>query len=211
MTKAGTPPNLKGENLTTLHGIIQTTGAAVNKSDEFASAMDDDEMTDDMRNADNISKFLGAIPQESCSKFLATISSDKFINAFTQQSAESAEFRVKVEHDGASTKLPIAATNKERYAAFVAEQEKTAEEAYAEHKRAYATKNRFSKVNLPLFALQTFTIGFQVTSAPRLRDQPINRVILLKDDCGDTPIARQKTREKVVKAIKPEIHTCKIS
>ncbi len=81
MTEAGTPPKLKGEDLTTLRGIIQTAGAAVNKSDEFASAMDDDEMTDDMRNADNISKFLGVIPQESYSKFLATISSDKFINA----------------------------------------------------------------------------------------------------------------------------------
>ncbi len=174
--------------------------------------MDDDEMTeDDMWNTDNISKFLGAIPQESCSKFLATISSDKFINAFTHQSAESAEFCVKVKHNGASTKLPIAATNKERYAAFVAEQEKTAEEAYAQHRRAYAANNRFSKVDLPPFALQTFTTGFQVTSAPRLRDQPINRVILLKDDRRDTPIACQKTREKVVKAIKPEIHTCKIS
>ncbi len=58
MTKAGTPPKLKGEDLTTLRGIIHTASAAVNKSDEFASAMDDDEMTeDDMRNADNISKF----------------------------------------------------------------------------------------------------------------------------------------------------------
>ncbi len=56
-------------------------------------------MTDDMRNADNMSKILGAIPQESCSKFLATISSNEFINAFTQQSAKSAEFCVKVEHD----------------------------------------------------------------------------------------------------------------
>ncbi len=158
MTKAGTPPKLKGEDLTTLRSIIQTASAAVNKSDGFASAMDDDEMTeDDMQNADNISKFLGAIPQESCSKFLATISSDKFINAFTQQSAESAEFCVKVEHDGASTKLPIAATDEERYAVFVAKQEKTAEEAYAQHKHAYAAKNHFSKVNLPLFALQTFT------------------------------------------------------
>jgi hypothetical protein len=190
MTKAGTPPKLKGEDLTTLRGIIQTASAAVNKSDEFANAMDDDEMTEDnMRNADNISKFLGAIPQESRSKFLATISSDKFINAFTQQSAESAEFCVKVEHNGASTKPPIVATDKERYAAFIAEQEKTAEEAYAQYRHAYVAKNCFSKINLPPFALQTFTTGFQVTSAPHLRNQPIDRVILLKDNCGDTPIA----------------------
>jgi hypothetical protein len=44
MTKAGTPPKLKGEDLTTLRGIIQTASAAVNKSDEFASAMDDDDV-----------------------------------------------------------------------------------------------------------------------------------------------------------------------
>ena len=166
---------------------------------------------EDMQNTDNISKFLGGIPQESCSKFLATISSDKFINAFTQQSVESADFHVEVEHIGASKKPPIVVIHKGRYAAFVAEQEKKAEEAYKQHKRAYATKTCFSKVNLPPFALQTFTTGFQVTPAPRLCDQPIDRVILLEDDCRDTPIARQKTRNKVVKAIKPKIHTCKIS
>ncbi len=58
---------------------------------------------------------------------------------------------------------------------------------------------------------QTFTSGFQVTSAPRLGDQTIKKVVLCKDNRGNTPIARQKTRKKVVKAIKPEITTCKIS
>ncbi len=64
MTKADTPPKLKGEDITTLRGIIQTASAAVNKSDEFASAMDDNEMTeDDMQNADDddddVNAFLG--------------------------------------------------------------------------------------------------------------------------------------------------------
>jgi hypothetical protein len=64
MTKAGTPPKLKGEDITTLRGIIQTASAAVNKSDEFASAMDDNEMTEDnIRNADDdnndVNAFLG--------------------------------------------------------------------------------------------------------------------------------------------------------
>jgi hypothetical protein len=58
---------------------------------------------------------------------------------------------------------------------------------------------------------QTFTSGFQVTSAPHLGDQTIEKVILHKDDRGDTPIARQKTQEKVVTAIKQEITTCNIS
>jgi hypothetical protein len=43
-----------------------------------------------------------------------------------------------------------------------------------------------------------------------LGDQSIAKVVLCKDDHGDTPLAQQKTREKVV-AIKPEIQTCKIS
>jgi hypothetical protein len=58
---------------------------------------------------------------------------------------------------------------------------------------------------------QTFTSGFQVTSAPCLGDQTIEKVVLHKDNHGNTPIARQKSCEKVVKAIKPEITTCKIS
>ncbi len=37
------------------------------------------------------------------------------------------------------------------------------------------------------------------------------KVVLCKDDCEDTPLARQKTHEKIVRAIKPEIQTCKIS
>jgi hypothetical protein len=44
-----------------------------------------------------------------------------------------------------------------------------------------------------------------------LGDQTITKVVLCKDNCGDTPLARQKTREKVVCAIKPKIQTCKIS
>jgi hypothetical protein len=44
-----------------------------------------------------------------------------------------------------------------------------------------------------------------------LGDQTITKVILCKNNHGDTPLARQKTREKVVHAIKPEIQTCKIS
>ena len=37
------------------------------------------------------------------------------------------------------------------------------------------------------------------------------KVVLCKDDCGDTLLAQQKTHEKVVCAIKPEIQTFKIS
>ncbi len=57
---------------------------------------------------------------------------------------------------------------------------------------------------------QTFASSFQVTSALCLGDQTFEKVVLCKDDQGDTPIARQKTREKVVRAIKPEITTCNI-
>jgi hypothetical protein len=69
MTKADTPPKLKGEYLTTLRGIIQTASATVNKSDEFASAKDDNEDTiQDDNNAntenkddddDDVNAFLG--------------------------------------------------------------------------------------------------------------------------------------------------------
>jgi hypothetical protein len=94
------------------------------------------------------------------------------------------------------------------YAAFVAAQSETWKEEYECFKRKYAATNCFGNAKIPF---QTFTSGFQVTSAPRLGDQTIAKVVLCKDDCGDTPLARQKTHEKVVCAIKPEIQTCKIS
>jgi hypothetical protein len=94
------------------------------------------------------------------------------------------------------------------YAAFVAAQSETLKEKHERFKSKYAATNCFGNTKIPF---QTFTSDFQVTSAPRLGDQTIAKVVLCKDDCGDTPLARQKTHKKVVCAIKPEIQTCKIS
>jgi hypothetical protein len=54
-------------------------------------------------------------------------------------------------------------------------------------------------------------LGFQVTTAPCLGNKNIDKVILHKEDQGYKPATCQKTCEKVVQAIKPEINTCKIS
>jgi hypothetical protein len=75
-------------------------------------------------------------------------------------------------------------------------------EEYERFKHKYGAKNHFGNAKIPF---QTFTSGFQVTSAPCLGDQTIAKVVLCKDDCRDTPLAWQKTCEKVVCAIKPEI------
>jgi hypothetical protein len=181
MTKEATPLKPKIDDYT-LRELAQKATAAVNEGEQLASEMTEE----DKQNAENISKFLDVIPQVNRSKFHAAIGSKEFINAFTQHSAESAEICVKVEHDGASTKPPINVNNKEPYAAFIVKQKKIAEESYKQPRREYATKNRFRKVNIPL---QMFASGCQATSTPCLQDQTIDKVILHKDDHGNTPIA----------------------
>ena len=154
-------------------------------------------LNEDTAASDNLGKFLAAIPLASCSQFLAAISSKEFLKSFTAiASDDSTPPQIKFEHGNND------------YAAFAAKQAETLKEEYERYKSRYNATNRFGNANIPF---QTFASGFQVTAAPRLGDQSITKVVLCKDDRGDTPLARQKTREKNVRAIKPEIQTCKIS
>jgi hypothetical protein len=115
----------------------------------------------------------------------------------------------KFEHDSAM-QLEFDANRSEdkAYTAFVAAQSKTSKEEDECFKRKYAATNCFGTAKIPF---RTFTSGLQVTSAPCLGNQTIAKVVLCKDDCKDTQLARQKIHKKVVCAIKPEIQTCKIS
>ncbi len=152
---------------------------------------------EDKAASDNVRKFLAAIPPSSCSQFLAAISSNEFLKSFTAiASNETESFQVKFENEDKD------------YDAFAANQSDTLKEEYKCYKHQYNATNHFGAAKIPF---QTFASGFQVTAAPRLGDQSIAKVVICKDDHGDTPLARQKTREKIVWAIKPEIQTCKIS
>jgi hypothetical protein len=151
-----------------------------------------------------------AILSASFSQFLAKIGSDEFLKTFASVPLGAAGgVQVKFEHDFDTQQGANANRSENKaYAAFIAAQSETSKEEYECFKRKYAATNCFGNAKIPF---QTFTPGFQVTSAPCLGDQSIAKVVLCKDDCGDTPLARQKTCEKVVCAIKPEIQTCKIS
>ncbi len=160
--------------------------------------------------SESIQKFLLAIPPASCSQFLAKIGSDKFLKTFASVSLGAAGgVQVKFEHDP-NMQLGANANRSEdkAYAAFVAAQSETLKEEYECFKCKYAATNHFGNTKIPF---RTFKSDFQVTSAPCLGDQSIAKVVLCKDDRGYTPLAWQKTHEKVVCAIKPEIQTCKIS
>ncbi len=161
------------------------------------SQADNDMSNEDTAASDNLGKFLAAIPSAICSQFLAAISSKEFLKSFTAiVSDDSKPPQVKFEHGN------------DDYAAFAAKQAETLKEEYERYKSRYNATNHFGNANIPF---QTFASGFQVTAAPHLGDQFITKVVCCKDDRGDTPLARQKTREKIVRAIKPEIQTCKIS
>ncbi len=95
------------------------------------------------------------------------------------------------------------------YEAFLATQTNTSEDDYQEFKSKYATPaRRCSNVELTGNILST---EFELTAAPCLGLQEISKVVLKKNDHGNTPTTRQKTPDKVIKAIKPKINTCKIS
>ncbi len=139
--------------------------------------------------SDSIKKFLLAIPPASHSQFFAEIGSDEFLKTFASVLlGATGGVQVKLEHDP-DTQLGADANRSEDkvYAAFVAAQSETSKEEYERFKRKYAATNCFSNAKIPF---QTFTSGFQVTSAPHLGDQSIAKVVLCKDDCGDTPLAR---------------------
>ena len=189
MVKADSPPTKKGGKK--LEGIKE-----------------EEELSDeDKTNLENIKKFLLTIPCTTWSQFLAAISSSDFLKTFATASGNSGTFQVKFGNDET-----MPSGNKDAYsdayAAFLASQTQTSKEEYKRFKSDYAAKNHFGKVKIPL---QTFQSDFQVTSTPCLGDQTIVNVVLWKGDRGDSPNARQKTLEKVVRAIKPEITTCKIS
>jgi hypothetical protein len=164
---------------------------------DLSALLDNDMSNEDKAASDNIGKFLAAIPSASRSQFLAAISSKEFLKFFTaiaSDDSETPQVKFKYENDD--------------YAAFVAKQAETSREEYEHYKSQYNAINHFGNAKVPF---QAFASGFQVTAAPCLGDQSLTKVVLCKDDCGDTPLARQKTREKIVREIKPEIQTFKIS
>jgi hypothetical protein len=161
------------------------------------SQADNDMSNEDTAASDNLGKFLAAIPLARCSQFLAASSSKEFLKSFTAIASDDSDCpQVKFEHGNND------------YAAFAAKQAETSKEEYERYKSRYNATNHFGNANIPF---QTFASGFQVTAAPYLGDQSIPKVVLCKDDCGDTPLERQKKHEKIVWAIKPEIQTFKIS
>jgi hypothetical protein len=167
------------------------------RGNDLSTLLDNDMSNEDKAASDKMGKFLAAIPLASHSQFLAAISSKEFLKSLTAIASDDSETpQVKFEYEN------------NVYAAFIAKQDETSREEYERYKSQYNATNHFGNAKVPF---QTFASGFQVTAAPCLGDQSLTKVVLCKDKCGDTPLARQKTQEKIVHAIKPEIQTCKIS
>jgi hypothetical protein len=146
---------------------------------------------------DKLGKYYTSLPVVDRSQFLAAIGSDEFMEAFSAYASSKRsppEVKFESEDDG--------------FDAFADSEAANAKEEYERYKRHYNATTLFGKANVPA---QTFSSGFQVNSNPRLGDQSLSKVILYKGDRGDTPLARQKTREKVVRALKPDIRACNVS
>jgi hypothetical protein len=125
----------------------------------------------------SIQKFLLAIPPASCPQFLAKIGSDEFLKTVASVLLSAAGgIQVKFEHDTAMQLGADANRSEDKaYAAFVAAQSETSKEEYECFKCKYAATNCFGNAKI---SFQTFTFGFQVTSAPCLGDQTIAKVVL---------------------------------
>jgi hypothetical protein len=172
MVKENSPPSAK-------------TGSPPDSPD--LSPLRDGKMSDEDKAASkNIGKFLASLPLASHSQFFAAVSSKEFLESFsaaTTTSGNSAPPQVKFEYGDND------------YAAFAAKQAENSKEEYECHKCQYNATTLFGKAKVPV---QTFASGFQVSATPCLGDQSLTKVVLLKDNCGDTPLAWQKAREKVV-------------
>jgi hypothetical protein len=148
--------------------------------------------------SNNLQKFLSAIPAESRSQFLTAIGSNDFLKSFGTPASvevknEDGSKRVMFkngtttamgEEDPDQGRRQSDANITKAYNAFVEGQNNTLKEEYERFKARYAANNRFGNVKIPF---QTFTSGFQITSAPCLGDQTIKKVVLCKDDRGNTP------------------------
>jgi hypothetical protein len=151
-------------------------------------------------NLDAMTLFYEQIPKDTREQFLKAISD----NDFMQKLASSLESSKIQGHNDDELKNDLAV-----YEAFLATQSNTTKEDCQKLKSTYITPaKRFSHVDITGDILQT---GFEMSTAPCLGDQEIAKIVFKKNECGEKATACQKTCEKVVKAIKPEINTCKIS
>jgi hypothetical protein len=159
---------------------------------------------------DAISEFNARLPEETREQYLKAILDKTFLKSLTGGNDTTTNQFNNEDSKGVacSTNRPSAQDFAD-YKAFLATQLDTSQGAYELFKEVYKTPARqFSNVKITRSVLKS---GFQVTTAPCLGNKNIDKTILHKEDQGDMPASHQKTREKVVQAIKPEINTCKIS
>ncbi len=158
---------------------------------------------------DAIPEFYARVPEETQEQLLKAILDKTFLKSLTGGN----DTTYQVDNDDSkgaawSTYGPFAQDFAD-YEAFLATQMDTSQGTYELFREDYKNPARqFSNVKITGNVLKS---KFQVTTAPCLGNKNIDKIILHKDDWGDTPASRQKTCEKVVRAIKSEINTCKIS
>jgi hypothetical protein len=151
-------------------------------------------------NLDAITLFYKQIPKDARKQFLKAISDKDFM----QKIAASLESYKTQGKDGDKSNPDDLAA----YEAFLATQSNTTEEDYQIFKSMYITPAKcFSHVDITGDIPET---GFEMSTVPCLGDQETAKIVLKKNDHGEKATACQKTCEKVVKAIKPKISTCKI-
>jgi hypothetical protein len=152
-------------------------------------------------NLNAIMLFYNQTPEDKCEQFLMAISDKDFMQKLA---ALLESDKTQGKDDNKSNPDDLAA-----YEAFPTTQSNTTEEYYQKFKSTCITPaKRFNHADFTGNILQ---IGFEMSTAPCLGDQEIAKIVLKKNDHGEKASACQKTCEKVVKAIKPEINNCKIS
>jgi hypothetical protein len=154
MTKEETPPPKIPPKMrpggNDLGDLLKLADKAVKHNE-----LEESQMTDEDKKASENQKFLSAIPADSRSQFLATISSNDFLKTFGQTG------RVEVKFEDGTTRVLDATTkedpDQQAYAAFVTAQNATSKEEYEHFKRRYAASNCFGNVKIPF---QTFASSF---------------------------------------------------
>jgi hypothetical protein len=129
---------------------------------------------------DAISEFYARLPEETREQFLKAISDKTFLKSLAGGNGTTDKVKNEDSTCAVRSTNGLSAQDFADYKAFLATQMDTSQGAYESFKEDYKTPaRRFSNVKITGNVLIS---GFQVTTAPCLGNENINKVILHKED-----------------------------
>ena len=193
---------------------VDPYNAAKMANDDAMKREDEEPTKEDLENNARTQRFVETLSREDRSKFFSMIGNEEFFKMFE----EHAKQRSPSIEDGETSKSSegLAANDRDSdddgdinyRGASGAEKARLYDEFIADQKKQEKEK-KYSSRKIPAFQNKW---GLQISPAVRSDDElGVVKIILRKQDRGDDPISRKKTRDKVVKALETKISAGNLS